>query len=242
MKTKTNPADYRPATPQDLVGKPSELATAVVAAATHAKHQSNSTFKVLFYGEPGTGKTTIANMVATCLANERMDIETINGRNLTIDVVRDWQKNNCYGSMFGGWKVKIVNEMDLVPMAAQDLMLSYLDEVSTKTAIIGTSNLDVSTLTPRFKSRFQCIRVPAPTQSEIAAWLKTKFAVAKTGADWIAATCCGNVRQALLDASSFAMTGCLPEKIEMKKPVCSSRSDAARKAWDTMRAERAVAA
>lgn len=212
MKT-SNPSDFVPRTPKDLLGKASELATAVLAAATHAKHLDHSIFKVMFHGAPGTGKTTIANMLAAVFANERLDIESLNGRNLTIEVVRDWQKNNCYASMFGGWKVKIINECDLVPVAAQDLMLTYLDELSPRTAVIGTSNESVTMLSDRFKSRFQCIRVPAPSQSEIAAWLKGKFAVAKQGAEWIAASCCGNVRQALLDSASLAMTGSLPESV-----------------------------
>lgn len=193
-------------------------------------------FKILFYGPPGTGKTTIANMVAQCLASERIDIESINGRNLTIDVVREWQRNNGYSSLFGGWKVKIVNETDLVPMAAQDVMLTYLDDLSPRTAVIGTSNESVDTLSSRFRSRFQCIHVPAPDQNEIATWLKRKFAVAKQGAEWIAATCCGNVRQALLEASTFAMTGVLPEPWEEKEARCATRRDAARRAWQTRKA------
>lgn len=241
-KSIPNPANFRPQTPSDLLGKASELATAVISAATHAKHQEHALFKVLFYGPPGTGKTTIANMLAQVFANERIDIESLNGRNLTIDTVRDWQKNNCYGSLFGGWKIKIVNEMDLVPIVAQDLMLTYLDELSPRTAVIGTSNEDVATLSQRFKSRFQCIRVPAPSQNEIAAWLKQKFSVARQGADWIATTCCGNVRQALLDAASLAMTGVLPEEIKARPALCASRSEAAKRAWETMRAGKAVAA
>ena len=217
MKHTLNPADFRAQSPAELLGTAGRIAAAVMTHAAEIRHDPGAILKVLFYGPPGTGKTTIANMVAT------------------------WQKNNCYGSLFGGWKVKILNEADLVPMAAQDVMLTYMDELAPRTAVIGTSNEDVATLSTRFKSRFQCIRVAPPTGRQIANWLRKKFRVARQGADWIAETCCGNVRQALLDASSLTITGCLPEKIEPQTPKCASRSEAALRAWDTMRQRKAVA-
>ena len=239
----SNPSAFKPETPKDLLGKAGDIATAILATTTKIKHDPTALFKALFHGGPGTGKTTIANMVAACLVTSKWDLESINGRNLTIEVVRDWQKNACYGSLFGGgWKVKVINECDLVPVAAQDLMLTYLDELPPKTAVIGTSNEDIAQLTARFQSRFQCIRIPSPTGAEIAAWLKKRFQVAKHGADWIGETCCGNIRQALLDASSLMMTGALPEKIEMKKPVCAAWSEAGRKAYATRMANLAKGA
>lgn len=235
------PSDFRPVTPRDLIGEAGRLATALLAHTAKAKHD-DALIKVLLYG-PGTGKTTIADMIAATLANQKFDIESINGRDLTIEVVRDWRRDNCYGALSGGWKVKVINELDLAPMAAQDLMLSYLDELAPRTAVIGTSNESFETLSARFKSRFQSIKIPAPSQSQLSRWLKRKFGLARQGADWIAATCCGNVRQALLEATSLLTLGVLPDKsVATPAPAkCAARSDAAQRAWETMRARKAVA-
>lgn len=235
-----NPANYKPTCPKDLIGKAAKMAVAIFEHATKTKHEGG-TFRVLFHGGPGTGKTTIANMIAEVLATDRIDIESTNGRSVTIDVVRDWQRNNRMGSLFGGWRVKIINEIDLVPVAAQDLMLTYLDELGPKTAVIGTSNENVGGLQERFRSRFQMVNVPAPTESEIADWLKGRWNVATKGAAWIAAGCCGNVRQALLDAGTYMMTGFLPEPVKQERVTCSARSESAKRAWDTMRAKAVTA-
>lgn len=235
MANNQNPAEFRPQNPKELIGKAGQIATAVIAHVTDTKHKTTERLKILFYGDPGTGKSEIANMAARVLAVEKFDIEVVNGRDLTIEVVREWMERSCYGSMWGGWKIKLVEEADLTPLAAQELMLTYLDKLPPKTAVIATSNADIGALTARFQSRFQCIRIPVPTAAQISRWLNKKFNVAKGSASFIGSTCCGNVRRACLDAANFLNFGILPEKIIQQKVVCSARSAAAHKAWDTMR-------
>jgi len=232
------PANANP----ELIGPAAQIAQRLVASARKLKTAPLSRMRKLFHGGPGTGKTTIANQLAAVLAEHAIDIESINGRNLTIDVVRDWQRALAYGSLFGGWKVKIINEVDLVPQLAQDLMLTFLDELPAHNAVLATSNATMETLTDRFATRFGPVKVTAPSAAEIAAHLRAIHRVPKAAAAMIAETCCGNVRDALLQAEDFALLGdCVsrPEKPQLKV-VCSAKSEAAQRAWQTMRANKAA--
>lgn len=239
----TTPDQFKPASPADLIGEASRLAASTLKRIAQLKADTSATIKLCFYGEPGCGKTTILNLAAAALASERLDVEEVNGRDLTIDRVRDWMASASVGSLFGGWRIKIINEMDLVPIVAQDLLLTYLDTLPAGIAVLGTSNESRATLSERFCSRFQQIKVSGPTQDELAAWLAKRWKVGKKAADWIAMTACGNVREALLQAAGYLTFGVLPEEKKPEAPVvCSARSDAAKRAWETMRAKQGRAA
>jgi hypothetical protein len=166
------------------------------------------------------------------------DIEAVHGRNIDIETVRHWQHGANYGSLFGGWKVKLIHEADLISSVAQDLLLTYLDDLPPRTAVIATSNQNVTALTERFQTRFRMVQVTGPNSGELSGWLIGHWKVPKQHADFIALGACGNVRQALLDAADF-----LTFKKTAHRPkapvviVDVKRSDAAKRAWDTMRSK-----
>jgi hypothetical protein len=194
----------------------------------------------LLYGSPGSGKTSIVRMILPVLGSG-FDVEKVNGRNVSTDLVREWQRNACFRSLFGGWKIKHIEEVDLVPQVAQDLMLTFLDDLPDRNAIICTSNLSLETLTERFQTRFELVRVNGPKDLELAAWLLKRWKIPQPICDFIALGACGNVRQALLDATSFQTLGHFDERpkppIVSKDPAATAR---ALKAWDTMRGKGAA--
>lgn len=161
--------------------------------------------KLLFAGAPGVGKTTLAERVASELCGDKFGVECVNGRHVTIHVVREWMQDFASSSLFGtGCKVKVVNEVDLCQKDAQDALLSMLDEMPARRAFIGTSNLEMGSLTERFRTRFQRHEVKAPETAEIAALLVEDVGVPPAVAHQIATLSGGNVRAALLDADAWA--------------------------------------
>ncbi len=234
-QTHVAPDCYEAETPAELIGAARDIATAIVGEIKKTKSQAR-TLKFLAYGQPGSGKTSIAKMIAREIAADRIDIEAVNGRNIDSETVREWQRNSAYGSLFGGWKVKLINEADLIPAPAQDLMLTYLDDLLPRNAVIATSNQNVIALTERFQTRFRLVKIAGPTCDELARWLNKRWKLPKQAANFIALGAGGNVRMALLDSSDYLTFGKSehrPKTLPIVKHVL--KSDAAKRAWETMR-------
>jgi MoxR-like ATPase len=159
--------------------------------------------KLLLYGPPGVGKTSVVELVALQLAGTPLAIEDYNGREVTVDVVRQWMTQLPYGSLFGDWSVKVVNELDRCSREAQDLLLTYLDRLPPGRAFLGTSNLQLDLLTERFQTRFQAIKLLPPTTEELAVFLASRWPVPAATATQIAVGSGGCVRAALADLESW---------------------------------------
>jgi len=65
---------------------------------------------------------------------------------------------------------------------------------------VGTTNLDLSSLTERFQTRFQSVRLHPPPENEaLAAFLARRWAAPISSTRMIAAGAIGNVRAAMAD-------------------------------------------
>jgi replication-associated recombination protein RarA len=175
----------------------------MVAKANRLHSDPTVPMKLLLYGPPGVGKTSIADMVAAELSGCPMSIEEFNGKLVTVEVVKQWLSCLSTGSLFGVYSVKIINELDRCTHAAQDLLLGYLDRLPPRQALIGTSNLQLDLLTERFQTRFQAIKLGAPTTEDIADLLQSHWPVDEATALRIAVGSGGCVRAALADLESW---------------------------------------
>ena len=198
-----SPMNWRPRTAEDLIGQARRVALAQVNKARKLTADPSATMKLLLYGPPGVGKTSVVELVALQLAGTPLSIEDYNGREVSVDLVREWMKQLPYGSLFGAWTVKIVNELDRCSREAQDLLLTYLDRLPPGRAFLGTSNLQLELLTERFQTRFQAIKLLPPTTEELATFLTARWPVPQVTASQIAVGSGGCVRAALADLESY---------------------------------------
>jgi DNA polymerase III delta prime subunit len=198
------PTAYIPDSVDGLIGPAAEIARVLLHKASKLKKAGKGTIKVLLYGPPGVGKTTIANLLATEIAGTGLAIESVSGLNVTIDLVREWSDRRM-GNLFSPWTVYHVDEVDRIGAAAQDAMLKFMDDMPDRTAFIGTSNMQLDLLADRFQSRFQSIKVLAPETKAIGGFLGSNWPTLrknKTALASIALGSGGNVRAALLDAQT----------------------------------------
>ncbi len=212
MRTKQTiaPASFRPRKPDDLIGHAGKVAAALVAKAHRVRLGGGGPMKLLLYGPPGVGKTTVAEMTALALCGgQALAVEDFNGREIALETVRRWMDSLAYGSLFGGCEARIVNELDRASKESQDLLLTYLDKMRAGRAFLGTSNLQLDLLTERFQTRFQVWKINAPAADEIAAWLVKKWKAPKPLAHEIALGCGGCVRAALADLETAYDMGAL---------------------------------
>ena len=198
-----SPMNWRPQSPEDLIGQANRVAGVQCAKARKLGGVPSSTFKLLLYGPPGVGKTSVVELIARTLTGTPLAIEDYNGREVTVETVREWMRALHYGSLFSSWSVKIVNELDRCSREAQDLLLTYLDRLPPGRACLGTSNLQLDLLTERFQTRFQAIKLLPPTTEELSAFLTAHWNVSKTTALQIAVGSGGCVRAALADLESW---------------------------------------
>ncbi len=188
---------------------------ASVLEAARAFFQSVDRGSLLLNGNPGVGKTALSDQLALQLTGNRYAIEHINGQSLGIELVRSWRERGCYGNLFSDWTVKRIDELDHASSSAVAELLSYLDYLPPRTAIIATTN-DYTRLQAankgRLESRFVRFQVDAPSIQQTARHLIKLLQIPKDAANAIATgsvpegclTTEGcNVRSALNDARGF---------------------------------------
>jgi replication-associated recombination protein RarA len=193
------PSCFIPSCPADFVGQAGKVAERMLNKATALRENPSRSLKLLVSGAPGIGKTSMVNLIAKTLVGHPTAIEDVNGREVTLDLVRDWLRGLAYGSLFGGWTVKVVNEFDRCTRDAQDLMLTVLDRMPPGHAFLATTNLDLDNLTERLQTRFLPIRLQPPDNEALAAFLARRWNVPIATTRMIAAGAAGNVRAAMAD-------------------------------------------
>jgi replication-associated recombination protein RarA len=194
------PSLYKPSSPKEIIGSAGQIAAELKRAIKDALDNNNAPLKVIFAGDAGVGKSTLAEFVIQALGvTSKWAIRKFSGVDVDIEKVREIAADLHYKDLFGSYRVVWVEEADSIPPAAQTRFLLLMDDLPQGCAIVCTTNRKAEDFRNRFQTRFKYYEVDGPQPHEIQALL-AKFGLAKRDCIQIATFACGNVRAALLDA------------------------------------------
>jgi replication-associated recombination protein RarA len=155
----------------------------------------------MFYGDPGVGKSALADYLLSRLAVSKWSVTKLSGTQLRLEQIEDFQKTLCYREMFSRYRILRIEEMDRASHTARAGMLTMLDDLPDHVGVVCTTNKSIGEMEMRFLSRFQSIEVKPPTAAQIRELL-SELGLRKDVVTRISEFACGNVRLALFEAQT----------------------------------------
>jgi len=120
---------------------------------------------LLFYGGAGTGKTTLAKIIANNVDADIMYINASDENN--VDTVRTKIKNFASTIGFKRWKIVILDEADYMTPNGQAALRNLMETFSRTTRFILTCNYVEKIIDP-IQSRCQVFGITPPNKKEVA--------------------------------------------------------------------------
>ena len=125
---------------------------------------------LLFYGSAGTGKTTLAKIIANSVDADLMYINASDEN--SVDAVRDKIKRYASTVGFRRWKIIILDEADYLTPNAQAALRNLMETYSKTTRFILTCNYVEKIIDP-IQSRCQTFAITPPNKKDVAQRLVT---------------------------------------------------------------------
>jgi DNA polymerase III delta prime subunit len=120
---------------------------------------------LLFYGTAGTGKTTLAKIIAGSVDADVMYINASDEN--SVDAVRDKIKRYASTVGFRRWKIIILDEADYLTPNAQAALRNLMETYSKTTRFILTCNYVEKIIDP-IQSRCQTFAITPPNKTDVA--------------------------------------------------------------------------
>lgn len=121
----------------------------------------------LFTSSPGTGKTSLANVLVPEGALKVNASYNSSVDDLKDDVIEYCKTADIFGSAtIGGYKIVYLDEFDGVSGKYQDALRGFIEEYSDRIRFIATCN-NLSKISPAMLSRFNVIKFDPENQEEV---------------------------------------------------------------------------
>lgn len=165
---------YRPSSLENYVGN-EHLKTTISRYL-----EQNDIQNLIFYGQAGGGKTTLAKLIVSNLDCDYLYINASDERG--IETIRDKVSGFASVASFKPLKVVILDEADFLTIQAQASLRNVIETFSRTTRFIMTCNFVERIIDP-LQSRCQVIKIVPPSKGEVAkhlTWILEKESISYT--------------------------------------------------------------
>lgn len=121
---------------------------------------------LLFLGPPGTGKTTVAKILANKIAGEDAFIYINASDERGMDTIRTKVQDFCTVASYSDLKIIILDEADGLTIDAQKILRAVTEQYSKTCRFILTANYESKLIDP-VKSRFQIFTLEKSSQKQV---------------------------------------------------------------------------